>query len=108
MDDEQRKQQVDQAISAVAAGLDAQERARFKGRLHEMARVLAATGDETGAIRALVAGDAFETVEDLYADHPFARAITQRGVMAAYQHLRQHEPPAAPEADDGKSRIVQP
>jgi hypothetical protein len=72
-----------------------------------MARVMAAAGDEADAIRALVAGDAFETVEDLYADHPFARAIIQRGVMAAYQHLREHEPPPGPEADDGKSRIIQ-
>ena len=107
-DEDQRKQQVDQAISGVADSLDAEERIRFKGRLHEMARVMAVVGDETEAVRALVAGDAFETVEDLYADHPFARAMIQRGVMAAYQHLRQHEPPTAPEEDDSKSRIVQP
>ena len=107
VDDEQRKRQVDQAISGVADSFDARERTRFKRRLHEMARVMAAAGDEADAIRALVAGDAFETVEDLYADHPFARAIIQRGVMAAYQHLREHEPPPGPEADDGKSGIIQ-
>lgn len=108
LDDEQRKQQVDTAISGVADSFDAAERTRFKLRLHEMARVMAAAGGETDAVRALVAGDAFETVQDLYADHPFARAIIQRGVMAAYEHLRQHEPPPAPEADDDTSRIVQP
>jgi len=108
VDDEQRRQQVDQAMSAVADSFDAEERARFKRRLHAMAGVIAASGDETQALRALVAGDAFETVEDLYADHPFARAIIQRGVMASYQHLRQHEPPAAPDADGDKSRIIQP
>jgi len=107
VDDEQRKQHVDKAISGVADSFDAAERTRFKMRLHEMARMMAAIGDETEAVRALVAGDAFETVDDLYADHPFARGIIQRGVMAAYQHLRQHEPPPAPDADDDKSGIIQ-
>ncbi len=108
VDEEQRKRQVDQAVSGVADSLDARERGRLKGRLHEMARVMATVGDPADVIRAVVAGDAFETVDDLYADHPFARAIIQRGVMAAYQHLRQHEPPPPGDVDDGKSRIVQP
>jgi len=95
VDEDQRKQQVDQAVAGVADSFDDLERARFKSRLHQMARVLAASGNSTDAARARVAGDGFETVTDLYADHPFARAIIQRGVMAAYQHLRQHEPPDA-------------
>ncbi len=107
VDDDQRKQQVDQAIAGVADSFDGAERARFKARLHDMATVMAVTGDETEAIRAMVAGDAFETVEDLYADHPFARAIIQRGVMAAYQHLRQQEPPPSADADESESRIIQ-
>jgi hypothetical protein len=97
-DDEQRKQQVDQAVAGVATSFDEEQRARFKSRLHEMARVLAASGNPVEAARARVAGDGFETVTDLYADHPFARAIIQRGVMTAYQHLREHEPPPAPDA----------
>jgi deoxycytidylate deaminase len=72
-----------------------------------MARVLSASGNSVDAARARVAGDGFETVTDLYADHPFARAIIQRGVMTAYQHLREHEPPPAPDAAD-ESRIIQP
>ncbi|NKB89755.1 MAG: hypothetical protein GKS06_16185 [Acidobacteria bacterium] len=106
VDDDQRKQQVDTAVASVGESFDATERGRFRSRLHEMARVLATTGDTRGALWARVAGDGFETVEDLYADHPFARAIIQRGVMTAYQQVRDSEPPAT----EGASApgVVQP
>jgi hypothetical protein len=111
VDEEQRKQQIDQAVAAVGASFDGDQRARYQRRLYAMAELLVTAGDEVGATRAMVAADAFVAIEDLYADHPLARAMVQRGVMAAYQHLREKEPPetAAPAPGGGPSSpIVQP
>ena len=55
------------------------------------------------ALRARAAADAFVTVEDLYADHPFARALLQRSVLVAYEQL-----PEVVEAGSPDRRIVGP
>lgn len=103
VDEEQRKQQVDRAIAAVGDAFDSDLRARYRRRLEDMANLLARLkrDRESGLARAAAVG--FTDVADLYAGHPFARALIQRGVMVAYQQLREEE-----ERDAGDSRIVTP
>ena len=108
VDDEQRKQQIDEAMANVARTLDAAARERFAERLRSMVPVLTACGLEADALRATVAAEGFEQVEDLYADHPLARALIQRGVMAAYQHQREQEPPEPDAPPPASSPIIQP
>lgn len=102
-DEEQRKQQVDREISGVAEIFDSATRVRYRQRLEQMAEVLRATKHERQAEFALVAAQSFTDVGDLYSDHPFARALIQRGVLAAYQIVRQEE-----DRESSESRIVQP
>ncbi len=108
VDDEQRKKQIDESMANVAGSLDGAARGRFAARLRSMVPVLSACGLDADALRATAAAEGFEQIEDLYADHPLARALIQRGVMAAYQHHREQDPPEpdAPPAD--ASPIIQP
>ena len=103
VDEEQRKQQVDREISAVAEVFDSATRMRYRQRLEQMTDVLRATQHEREAELALAAAQGFTDVADLYSDHPFARALIQRGVLAAYQGVRQEE-----DRESSESRIVQP
>ncbi len=103
VDEEQRKQQVEREISGVAEVFDSAMRERYRQRLEQMAQVLRTTKHEHEARLALVAAHGFTEVADLYSDHPFARAMIQRGVLAAYQNVRQEE-----DRESSESRIVQP
>ncbi len=103
VDEEQRKQQVDREISGVAEVFDEVTRMRYRQRLEQMTDVLRATKHEREAELALAAAQGFTDVADLYSDHPFARALIQRGVLAAYQSVRQEE-----DRESSESRIVQP
>ena len=103
VDEEQRKQQVDREISGVAEIFDSTTRACYRQRLEHMAEVLRTTKHDGQARLALVAARGFTDVADLYSDHPFARALIQRGVLAAYQSVRQEE-----DRESSESRIVQP
>jgi hypothetical protein len=103
VDEEQRKQQVDREMSGVAEIFDSATRVRYRLRLEQMAEVLRATKHERQAELALVAAQSFTDVGDLYSDHPFARALIQRGVLAAYQIVCQEE-----DRESSESRIVQP
>ncbi len=103
VDEEQRKQQVDREISGVAEVFDSATRERYRQRLEQMTDVLLAMKHERQAQLALAAARGFTDVADLYSDHPFARALIQRGVLAAYQSVRQEE-----DHDSSESRIVQP
>lgn len=103
VDDEQRKQQVDREISSVAEVFDSATRVLYRQRLEQMVEILRATKNEHQAALAGVAAQSFTEVADLYSDHPFARALIQRGVLAAYQSVRQEE-----DRDSSESRIVRP
>ena len=103
VDEEQRKQQVDREISGLAEVFDSATRACYRQRLEQMNDVLQATNHEHEAQLALAAAQGFTDVADLYSDHPFARALIQRGVLAAYQSVRQKE-----DRESSESRIVQP
>lgn len=94
LDDQQRTRQIDEAIAGAAAALDGPARARYRERLEDMAEVLWKARHEGDARLALAAAAGFTEVGDLYAAHPFARALVQRGVLAAYQHVREQELPA--------------
>ena len=102
VDEEQRKQQVDREIAGVAEVFDEATRMRYRQRLEQMTDVLRATKHEREAELALAAAQGFTDVADLYSDHPFARALIQRGVLAAYQSVRQEE-----DRESSESRIVQ-
>lgn len=103
VDDEQRKQQVENAIGAVAEAFDAGLRACYRQRLEEMSLALWTTKRRDLARLALAAAVGFTEIDDLYSDHPFARALIQRGVMVAYQSVRENE-----EQPESESRIVRP
>lgn len=103
VDDEQRKQQVDQAIAGAARALDGEARARYRSRLETMAYLLERGRREEQARLARHAAVGFTTIDDLYASHPLARAMVQRGVLAAYQGVRERE-----ESEEPDSRIVRP
>lgn len=103
VDDEQRKQQVDQAVAGAAAAFDEDLRQRYRRRLEEMAEILWSSRRQDQARLALAAAMAFTEVTDLYAAHPFARALIQRGVLVSYQGLREQE-----EQERGGSRISRP
>ena len=103
LDDRLRSEQVDAAIRRAAEAFDEQTRRRFRRRLHAMADLLERLRRPEEALRARAAADAFVTVEDLYADHPFARALLQRSVLVAYEQL-----PEVVEAGSPDRRIVGP
>jgi len=107
VDEEQRKAAVDAAISGVAEIFDPELRSSFRARLRDMARVLQAVGRADEARNCLAAGQGFVDLQDLYSDHPFARALMQRGVLVAYQNVRDNETPdETPDAED--SPIIRP
>jgi hypothetical protein len=103
VDEEQRKQAVDDAISGAATIFDETLRESYRGRLLSMARVLQVQGRDDTARACIAAAQGFVDVQDLYADHPFARALIQRGVLIAYQAVRDNETP-----DADSSPIIQP
>lgn len=97
VDEDQRKQAVDAAIASVAEVFDEPTRQAYRRRLRGMARALQAVGREEEARKCLAAGQGFLDLKDLYSEHPFARAIMQRGVLVAYQAVRDSEGPDADE-----------
>lgn len=103
LDEEQRKKQVDEAIAGAADAFDDELRARYRRRLEDMADILWSLHEEEAARLALAAAAGFTEVADLYSAHPFARALVQRGVLVAYQAVRETE-----EQSSGESRIARP
>lgn len=103
INDEQRAQQVERALASAAQDIGDDERQRFRRRLELTAGMLLQAGNLDAAERAVAAALGFTEVADLYSGHPFARALVQRGVLIAYQQIRERET----KPDEG-GRIIQP
>ena len=103
INDAQRKEQVEGALREAASGIDSVARQLYRRRLEAMAWLLWEAGEQEVAERALAAAVGFSEVASLYDDHPFARALIQRGVMVAYSTKQDHA-----SAAEASSRIVLP
>ncbi|MFQ5743324.1 MAG: hypothetical protein ACE5HV_07020 [Acidobacteriota bacterium] len=103
IDDEQRRAQMQRAIrSAVDAVFTPDTRRCYRRRLEVMAGMLWDEDRPEAAEAALAAAVGFTDIDDLFTDHPFARALVHRGVWISYEERRRQD------ATEGRrSRVIQ-